>query len=129
MPKMTAHITVSEALNGLEGLAYLLSAESFKELDDDESFDVEAIVSVDACIDVAENEGWIDGDAALDGLDLDVRDLTDGLRYLLEGERVVAAALLSRAFAAWPDAARAAEEYILGRTVRDRRQGALALAA
>lgn len=122
MPKLTVNISVGDALNGLDMLADRRCVESFKELDDGESFEIEALVSIDGCISVAEDNGYIDSDNALEGLDPDSRDLADGLRSLIEGDRDMACTLLARAFAQWPDASRVVEDVLHGRNHADRRQ-------
>lgn len=125
MPTLNVSITVAEALNGLGALADLRAVESYKELAETDCFEADALVSVDSCIDVAENEGYVD----VDDLHPNLRDLSDGLRALMDGDKQMATAMLSRALHEWPDAARVIEDVLMGRTHRDRRQAVLALAA
>ena len=131
MPTLNVNITVAAALNGLEALADLRAVESYKELAETDCFEADALVSTDDCIDVAENEGYIEAEGYVDVDDLhpNLRDLSDGLRALLDGDKRLAVAMLSRALHEWPDAARTIEDVLLARTHRDRRQASLALAA
>lgn len=124
MPKLNVHISVADALNGLEDLADQRSVQNYKELAEDDTFEADALVSIDACIDAAENEGWVEAKGRVfpEELEPSVRDLADGLRSLLEGDRSMAATLLARALNDWPDAARQVEDLLLSRTVHDRRQ-------
>lgn len=66
---------------------------------------------------------------ALRGLDVELRNLRDGLRSLVEGDRAMAAILLSTALYNWPDAANVIDDVLHGRTHADRRQAELSLAA
>lgn len=129
MPKMKVTITVAEALNGLDWLLDRQPCETYKELPDGSTMMVDGIVSVDDCIDTAIDEGYVDAGDALAGIDPGGRNLADGLRSLIEGDRAMAATLLMRCFSDWPEASRVVEDVLLGRTHHDRRQRALALAA
>lgn len=124
MPRLNVHITVAEALNGLEGLADRFGVESFKELSEGQTFDADALVAIDECIDAAENEGWVEGEGRIfpEEMEPNARDLADGLRSLIDGDRTMAATLLARSLKDWPDAARQVEDLLLSRTVHDRRQ-------
>ncbi|WP_145201344.1 hypothetical protein [Sphingobium sp. B2] len=128
MTTYTVDVTVEEMLEVLQNACDRRAIASFDELPKYLELEVEARIGTDLFHDEAVNLGYVHEDDALDGLDPNLRDLTDGLRCLLEGDRLMASALFSRAFDAWPDAARAVEDVLMSRTVRDRRQGALALA-
>lgn len=122
MSKLNASITVAEALNGLEGLCDRHAIENIKDLADDLAFQADVAVDVYDCIEVAEENGYVPSEEALQELNPNQRDLADGLRALIEGDRQIAAALLARAFSEWPDAVRTVEDILFARTVPDRRQ-------
>lgn len=58
----------------------------------------------------------------IESLDPHLRDLQDGLRDLIAGDRAMAAILLARALSEWPDAVRIVEETLGARTHHDRLQ-------
>lgn len=94
--------------------------------------DFEIAASVDL-VGVAKEAGMVDPDdhhqEVMADIEPNLSDLRDGLRALVAGDWSMASIMLVRAFGEWPEAARAAEEIIGGRTVIDRRQRALALVA
>lgn len=129
MAKMNVGVSVGDMLNALDNESDRRGVETFRELPDTLDLDVDGVVDPDAIIDAAIDMGYIHADDAMDGMDPELRDLTDGLRALIEGDRSMAATLLARALSEWPAAGRVVEDVLHGRTHRDRRQCVLALAA
>ncbi len=99
-----------------------------------------SVITVKGDIDHSDiiSAGYVDADdlpdkeeiaaQAIADLDVNLRDLRDGLRELIAGDRGMAATLIARALSNWPDAARVAEETLRGTTYHDRRQLTLLLA-
>lgn len=93
-----------------------------------------SVITVKGAVDHADiiSAGYVDEDdmpdeeeivaQAISGLEINLRDLRDGMRDLVAGNRDMAAILLIRALDEWPDAARVVEETLLSRTHHDRRQ-------
>lgn len=122
-------VLVEEMLGALNDALEQRGLETFSELPEALEIEVDASIAEDVFERWAAEEGYIHEDNILPEVEPETRDLREGLIALVQGDRVIAAALLQRAFGEWPDAVRAVEDVLLARTVHDRRQGALALAA
>ena len=130
MTRLNVAVTVADMLDALQVASDKAGIASYSDLPGERSCEVKALVAPGDIINEAIDMGYVDGDEAMDGLDPNTRDLADGLRALMEGDRNMAATLIVRALDHWPDAALAAETVLLSRTVHDRRQlSLLALAA
>lgn len=129
MTTYAVDVTVEEMLAVLNNAIERRGLETFAELNPNLELEVEATIDDDLFHDAAVNLGYVHEDDVMDGYSPEARDLEDALRSLIQGDRVTAVTLLQRAFSQWPDAVRVAEDVLLARTVHDRRQGALALAA
>lgn len=106
----TVTVTVAEALNGLEGLLDNHGLESFSDLKDDLTMEIEATVDVDEVCRLADYvpEGE-NADDIVAGMEPSLRDIEDGVASLLAGDRHMASLLLCRAFHEWADAERVVE--------------------
>ncbi|EQB13253.1 hypothetical protein [Sphingobium lactosutens] len=129
MTTYSVDVTVEEMLAALNNAIDRRGLETFAELNDGLQLEVEATIDEDLFYDRASDLGYVHEDEIMDGYSPEARDLEDGLRSLIQGDRGTAVTLLQRAFSEWPDAMRVVEDVLLARTVHDRRQGALALAA
>lgn len=129
MSTHTVDVTVEEMLAALNNAIDRRGLETFAELNDGLQLEVEATIDDDVFHDRAVDLRYVHEDQIMDGYSPEARDLEDGLRSLIQGDRGMAVTLLQRAFSEWPDAMRVVEDVLLARTVHDRRQGALALAA
>lgn len=129
MTTHTVDVTVEELLDVLQHACDRRGIENFEELPKHLELEVEARISEDLFHDHAIDLGYVHEYDAMSGLEPDVRDIGDALRALVEGDRLMAVTLFGRAFSQWPDAVRTVETILLSRTAKDRRQGALALAA
>lgn len=129
MTTYNVDVTVEEMLAVLNNAIDWLGLETFAELNPNLKLEVDATIDDGLFHDAAADLGYVHEDDVMDGYSPEARDLEDGLRSLIQGDHVMAVTLLQRAFSEWPDAVRVAEDVLLARTVHDRRQGALALAA
>lgn len=129
MTTYSVDVTVEEMLAALNNAIDRRGLETFAELNDGLQLEVEATIDEDLFHDRAGALGYVHEDDVMDGYSPEARDLEDGLRSLIQGDRSTAVTLLQRAFSEWPDAMRVVEDVLMARTVHDRRQGALALAA
>ncbi|WP_370308305.1 hypothetical protein [Sphingobium abikonense] len=129
MTTYSVDVTVEEMLAALNNAIDRRGLETFAELNDGLQLEVEATIDDDVFHDRAVDLRYVHEDKIMDRYSPEARDLEDGLRSLIQGDRSTAVTLLQRAFSEWPDAMRVVEDVLLARTVHDRRQGALALAA
>ena len=139
-------VRVDDVLAQLQPMAKQHNVERLSELSAIvPDFEIEAEVDAEAA---AGEAGYVNADRCREGiiqdleanisdrcregiiqdLEANISDLRDGLQALADGDRSMAAILLTRAFDEWDDARSAVEQVLLTSTTRDHRQPMLLVA-